>query len=428
MRQNFSASFIVFLVALPLCLGIALASGVSPEKGVISGVIGGIVVGALGGAPLQVSGPANSLIVIVAEAVKDIGLEGLGLAVCLAGALQIFAGGVGAGRLAKLFPPIVTKGLMTGFAILIFASQAHVMLDARPHASFMENIRTIPEVFVDKMGFSGSSTIPWGPLIGIGSFVFLLGMQGFQSRISGVLKKIPPALIVVAVATLIATVWNLPLKRVHVPDQLMDDFSFPSLSQWMGSINFLILEVALTIFFLASTESLLSASAIDQMKEGHTTNYSRELMAQGIGNILCGLVGAVPIAGVVIRSTANIASGATTRASSIFHGVWLLAMVGIFPFILDDVPMSILGAILVFSVLKLINLGQINEMAKSDRWAWPMYLGTAVAVLTFNPMVGVGIGIGLQCAKSVYTSLNLGKVIASHEEINIPARVDQSGD
>ena len=196
----------------------------------------------------------------------------------------------------------------------------------------------------------------------------------------------------------------------------------------MGSINFLILEVALTIFFLASTESLLSASAIDQMKEGHTTNYSRELMAQGIGNILCGLVGAVPIAGVVIRSTANIASGATTRASSIFHGVWLLAMVGIFPFILDDVPMSILGAILVFSVLKLINLGQINEMAKSDRWAWPMYLGTAVAVLTVNPMVGVGIGIGLQCAKSVYTSLNLGKVIASHEEINIPARVDQSGD
>jgi MFS superfamily sulfate permease-like transporter len=278
------------------------------------------------------------------------------------------------------------------------------------------------------MGFLGSSTIPWGPLIGIGSFVFLLGMQGFQSRIGGVLKKIPPALIVVAVATLIATVWNLPLKRVHVPDQLMDDFSFPSLSQWMGSINFLILEVALTIFFLASTESLLSASAIDQMKEGHTTNYSRELMAQGIGNILCGLVGAVPIAGVVIRSTANIASGATTRASSIFHGVWLLAMVGIFPFILDDVPMSILGAILVFSVLKLINLGQINEMAKSDRWAWPMYLGTAVAVLTVNPMVGVGIGIGLQCAKSVYTSLNLGKVIPSHEEINIPARVDQAGD
>lgn len=428
MRQNVISSFIVFLVALPLCLGIAVASGVSPEKGIISGVIGGIVVGLFGGAPLQVSGPANSLIVIVAEAVNDIGLTGLSFAVILAGIAQIVAGLVGAGRLAKLFPVAVTKGLMAGFAILIFASQAHVMLDGKPHAKFLENMSSLIPAIKEQFSLFSVGSVPWGAIFGVGAFFFLLAFQEFQSKTNSFIKKIPPALLVVLIATLFATIYGLPLKRVHVPDNLVDDFTFPQFSWGLVSFDAVILEIALTIFFLASTESLLSANAVDQMKEGHYTNYNKELVAQGAANFLCGLVGAIPIAGVVIRSTANIAAGATSRLSTVLHGVWLLAMVGLFPFILDDVPMSILGAILVFSVIRLINFGQINEMAKTDSWAWPMYGLTAIAVLVLNPMAGVGVGIGLQFVKSIVPVLGLGTSLGTKVESPMIVEAERSRD
>jgi len=180
-----------------------------------------------------------------------------------------------------------------------------------------------------------------------------------------------------------------------VPDSIIDDFVIPDFNLWLNSINLTVIEIALTIFVLASAESLLSAAGVDTLKPGHVTNYDRELMAQGFANLCCALLGALPVAGVIIRSTANVAAGATSRWSSILHGLWLLIMVGLFPFILDDVPLSILGAILVFSVIRLINPKSIALMAQSDKWAWPMYVIPLLTVLVVNPMAGVAVGVGL---------------------------------
>jgi MFS superfamily sulfate permease-like transporter len=403
-RQNLISSLIVFLVALPLCLGIAVASGVSPEKGIMSGFIGGVVVGALGGSPLQVSGPANSLIVIVADAVNDVGLGGLAVAVFLAGICQIIAGFVGGGRLVRFFPTAVTQGLMTGFAVLIFGSQLHVMFDGKPQASFLGNLSQAPLVFANFVQSIVSGSVNWGGVFGLLSIALLVALTVYQRHLPAYLRKLPAALIVVLCFTVLATLTQVDLKRVHVPDNLMDDFTLPSLSLWLSSINPLVLEIALTIFVLASSESLLSAAAVDNMKPGHVSNFDRELMAQGAGNIICALIGAIPIAGVIIRSTANIAAGATSRWSSILHGVWLLAMVGLFPFIIDKVPLSILGAILIFSVVRLINPKAISRLAETDRWAWPLYLASGITVLVVNPMAGVAVGLFLHFARTMLSS------------------------
>jgi MFS superfamily sulfate permease-like transporter len=395
MRKNLVASVLVFLVALPLCLGIAVASGVSPEKGIISGFIGGVVAGALSGAPLQVSGPANSLIVIVADAVAQIGLSGLGVAVFLAGVMQISAAAVGGGRLARLFPPAVTQGLMAAFAIMIFASQAHVLLDSKPSSGFLKNVAELPGSIFYAISTTLSGDIHWGAVFGITSLVSLFVMSKYQNKLPGFLKKLPPALFVVLVSTVISMITHVDMKRVHVPDSIIDDFVIPDFNLWLNSINLTVIEIALTIFVLASAESLLSAAGVDTLKPGHVTNYDRELMAQGFANLCCALLGALPVAGVIIRSTANVAAGATSRWSSILHGLWLLIMVGLFPFILDDVPLSILGAILVFSVIRLINPKSIALMAQSDKWAWPMYVIPLLTVLVVNPMAGVAVGVGL---------------------------------
>ena len=287
MRKNLIASILVFLVALPLCLGIAVASGVAPEKGIISGFIGGVVVGALGGAPLQVSGPANSLIVVVWDAVSDIGLNGLAVSIFLAGLLQILAGLSGGGRLARFFSPAVTQGLMTGFAAMIFASQAHVMIDAKPGSSFLTNIEKFPEELWNIVAAFLLGDLNWGAVFGISSLILMIGLGSYQSKLSGIWKKIPVALVVVILFTVISMLTHVDLKRVHVPDSIVDDFSFPNIELWLKSINITVIEVAVTIFILASSESFLSAAAIDSMKPGHSTKYDRELVAQGVANLLC---------------------------------------------------------------------------------------------------------------------------------------------
>ena len=400
MRKNIYSSLIVFLIALPLCLGIAIASGVSPEKGIISGAIGGIVVGALGGAALQVSGPANSLIVTVAESIPAVGLTGLALAVTLAGLTQIAAGTAGAGRVAKAIPPVVTKSLLTAFAILILASQSHVMLDSKSSAAFIDNVKTLPAA-LGNVFINSNETLPWGAIIGVFSLCGILAFPSILRYLPSATRRVPAALFFCAVATIIATVFSLPLHRVHVPDEILDSVTLPQMSLWLTSLNPMVFELAITIFMLASAESLLSARAIDEMSPGHKSNFNRELIAQGVGNTICGLLGALPVAGVIIRSTANVASGATGRLSSVLHGVWILAMASLLPFILDDIPTSVLAAILIAGSLRLINPSEIAGLAKSDRWALPIFFATLSSVLFIDAMTGVGVGLLLHVTRKL---------------------------
>jgi len=400
LRKNLISSLIVFLVALPLCLGIAIASGVTPEKGIISGAIGGIVVGLLSGSPLQVSGPANSLIVVVADAVNAVGLNALAMAVMMAGIAQIAAGAAGLGRLAKIIPAPVTQAMLMGFALIIIASQAHIIMDHQPSASFVSNMSSIPIAWdqVDQILRAGN--VPWGLLVGLSSLLLLLFWQPITQYAPSWMRKMPPALIICSVATLLATLLTLTLKRVHVPDSLLQDFSLPDLSAFGFVSDFRTMEIAVTLFILGSAESMLSASAVDQMSKGHQTNFNRELMAQGAGNLLCGLLGALPVAGVIIRSTANVAAGATSRLSTILHGVWLLAMAALLPFILDDIPMAVFGAILMAGSLRLLNIKPLIATAKHQPTQWLVFAVTIVGVLFIDALSGVGLGIATHLATS----------------------------
>ena len=391
--KNLSSSLIVFLVALPLCLGIAIASGVSPEKGIISGAIGGVVVGALSGSPLQVSGPANSLIVVVAEAVNTIGLAGLAMAVVMAGMAQIAAGATGLGRLGNIIPVPVTQAMLAGFALIIIASQAHILMDHKPTSAFTQNIKSLPDAWTEVSSAISAGRMHWGFLIGIASTAVLLHWPRFAANAPMWLRKTPPALIVCVVATIAATAFGLELRRVHVPDTLLEDFTLPDLTALSQFTDLRVLEIAITLFILASAESLISASAVDQMAKNHETLFNKELIAQGIGNVICGILGALPVAGVIIRSTANVSSGATNRSSTILHGLWLLTMAALLPFILDDIPMAVLGAILVVGALRLLDLRSFIRRANAAPQQWAVFLITLIGVLFIDVLTGVGVGI-----------------------------------
>lgn len=403
LKTDVLASIVVFLVALPLCMGIAMASGASPAAGILSGAIGGLVVGLLGGCPMQVSGPANSLIVIVYMVNQEHGAGVLAVAVVAAGALQLLAGLLRLGQWFRAVSPAVIHGLMTGFAIIIFASQFHVMLDDKPRGEAIENLAAIPAALYDGFFPLDGSPHHWAAAIGMLTVIVLLLHPFAPVRF----KSIPASLVAVATATLAAALFDLPVARVQLPEQFSDMVRLAPLALFPRLLEWPILEIALTIAFLASTETLLSASAVDQLSQGQRTRYDRELAAQGVGNVLCGLLGALPLTGVIIRSAANVAAGARTRAASVLHGVWLLVFVLLLPGVLALVPTASLAAVLMVAVFKLINRAVLWHWWHVDRIDLLIYAVTATTIVFANVLTGVAVGIGLSLAKLLYVFSHL---------------------
>lgn len=390
LKADVLASLVVFLVALPLCMGIAMASGAPPVAGIVSGVIGGIVVAALGGSSMQVSGPANGLIVVVALILQQWGADMLGVVVLGAGAIQLAAGCLRLGQVFRMIPPATIHGLMTGFAVIIFASQFHVMLDDPVRGSTLENLVQIPQAIVDAaIQPDGSHR---AAILGVVTIVVLLA---WKRVVRGRLALLPPSLVAVTAATAIATIGSLPVARVDLPETLdgairwLDLQTLPRLLEWP------ILQLVLMIAFLASTETLLSATAVDRLHQGPRTNYNRELAAQGIGNMLCGIVGAIPLTGVIIRSAANVAAGARTRLSSVLHGVWLLVLVVLAPGLLQMIPTASLAAVLVVAVTKLVDVRQLRQMWQHDPREVAIYGATAAGVIFWGVLPGVCVGVVL---------------------------------
>jgi len=395
------ASVVVFLVALPLCMGVAIASGVSPMAGLITGIVGGLVVGFIAGSPLQVSGPAAGLTVLVWQLVEHHGLAMLGIIVLLAGLMQLLAGVLKLGQWFRAVSPAVIHGMLAGIGVLIFASQFHVMLDKKPIGSGIQNFAGIPSSLMET--FSANSTSLQAFYIGLLTIAIIVLWNMFAPK---KLKVLPAPLVAVVVAVIVSAAMQLKIK--FIPDLLAnpDDINniwsaiqYPTLDNLKHAFDPAILIAAVSVAFIASAETLLSASAVDQLHQGLRTKYDKELAAQGIGNTICGIFGVLPMTGVIVRSTANVEAGGKTRASAILHGVWLLLFAAVLPFTLSYIPVASLAAVLVFTGYKLAYPKAVPGLLKFGKSEVAIYLITIIMIVASNLLEGVLIGLGLSILK-----------------------------
>lgn len=404
--RDLLASVVVFLVALPLCMGIAIASGVPPALGLITGIVGGLVVGFIAGCPLQVSGPAAGLAVIVWEIVREHGIEALGVIVLVGGLIQLAAGLLRLGQWFRAVSPAVIQGMLSGIGVLIFASQFHVMLDDAPKGSGLQNLATIPIAIRDGVLPLDGSIHQQAALIGALTICAVLAWTSLTPRR---LSVVPGPLVAVVVATVAASIAGLAISRVEVPANLLGSIEIGGTIGNLGRLaDPSIIGAAIALALIASAETLLCATATDRLHDGPRTDYDRELAAQGVGNAVCGLLGALPMTGVIVRSTANIGAGATTRRSAILHGVWLLAFVAALPFVLAMIPTAALAAILVHIGYKLVNPGAIRDLKKRGGWGEVVIcVATIGTIVATDLLTGVVVGFGLAAARLLWSATRL---------------------
>ncbi len=408
-RSNFGkdalASVVVFLVALPLCMGVSIASGLPPTAGLVTGIVGGLVVGLLAGSPLQVSGPAAGLTVLIWQLVQQYGVAMLGVIVLLAGLMQLLAGLLKLGQWFRAVSPAVIHGMLAGIGVLILASQFHVMLDSKPIGKGIDNLLAIPGAVMHALQTGGQ------PLQALGIGLLTIAVIALWAKFSPKkLKALPGPLVAVVVSVVAAALFDLKIKYVSDLADLNNVWAviqYPTMENLKSVFDPAILIAAASVAFIASAETLLCASAVDQMHQGPRTKYDKELAAQGVGNTLCGLLGVLPMTGVIVRSSANVDAGAKTRTSAIIHGLWLLVFVSVLSFTLKYISVASLAAVLVFTGYKLAYpkiLPKLSEFGKSEV---AIYLVVILTIVSTDLLKGVVLGLLLSLLKLLYVFSHL---------------------
>tara|TARA_Y100000782_G_scaffold31337_1_gene34684 strand:+ start:18599 stop:20122 length:1524 start_codon:yes stop_codon:yes gene_type:complete len=406
LSKDIPASIVVFLVALPLCLGIALASGTSLFSGLISGIIGGIVVGALSGSSISVSGPAAGLTAIVLSAV-----EGLGdyriflLAVVLAGIIQLVLGILKAGVIGYYFPSSVIKGMLAAIGlILIFKQIPHAIGFDKDYEGDMSFFQLDHENTLSEIGKAIEAMTPGAIIISSISLLLLILMEVPKIKKFKLFQILPPALFVVLIGTLInvffqSSMASFALEQEHLVSipiagsihEFIGQFTTPDFTAFS---NPEIYTIAITIALVASLESLLCIEAADKLDpHKRITPASKELRAQGIGNIVSGLIGGIPITAVIVRSSANIEAGAQTKLSAILHGIFLLGTAALIPQVLNLIPLSCLAAILLMVGYKLVKPSIVVSMYRKGWSQFIPFVITVVAVFFTDLLIGIGVGL-----------------------------------
>jgi MFS superfamily sulfate permease-like transporter len=403
-KSDFASGLVVFLVALPLCLGIALASGAPLFSGIISGVIGGVVVGLISTSHLSVSGPAAGLTAIVLTAITNLGAFDIFLtAVFIAGILQLILGFIKAGSISNYFPTNVIEGMLAGIGVIIILKQI-------PHAFGYDPDFEGDEAFAQIDGQNSFSEL-WGVLhhIQLGSVVITLVSLTILLTLPKLdvfkkIKFIPPALIAVIASILlneffIATRNSLQILSSHlvtlpIPQSLQDFGNMIVTPNFSALSNSKVWMVGVTIAIVASIETLLCIEAADRMDvQRRYTDTNVELKAQGIGNIISSLLGGLPMTSVVVRTSANSAAGAKSKMSAILHGVLLLISVLTIPVILNKIPLATLAAVLLLVGYKLANPKIILHFWKKGKYQFVPFLATFFAVVFLDLLKGVALGM-----------------------------------
>ncbi|MEU7581765.1 SulP family inorganic anion transporter [Streptomyces sp. NPDC041068] len=407
-RRDFLASLVVFLVALPLCVGVAVASGVPAELGLITGIVGGIVVGCLPGSALQVSGPAAGLTVLVFEAVREFGLGMLGAIVLLTGALQIVLGLLRCGRWFRAISVSVVQGMLAGIGLVLILGQLYTMAGAKQPLSGVDKIAGLPGLLADTLQ---STTALTAAAIGFGT----IGVLVLWPKLPAAARVVPAPLAAVALATVVTAGLRLDVANVTVQG-LVDSIQPPGLGDLADLAGVAVLGTVLAFTLIASAESLFSAAAVDRMHDGPRTHYDKELVAQGVGNTVCGALGALPMTAVIVRSSANVQAGARTPLSRILHGVWLLLFAVLLPSALGVIPLAALAGVLVHAGCKLIPVKEIVPLARAHRGEAVILAVTAIAIVVANMFEGVVLGLILAVVKSAWET--------SHVQLDIAELTD----
>jgi len=394
LRQDFAASLVVFLVALPLCVGVAVASGVPAELGLVTGIVGGLVTGLMRGSSLQVSGPAAGLTVLVFEAVQEYGLPVLGVIVLATGALQLLMGALKLGRYFRAISVSVVEGMLAGIGLVLIAGQLYSVAGAEAPASGLGKIAGLPEALVD----AARSTEALASLaLGAGTIAVLVLWKHVPRQVG----TVPGPLAAVGLATLASVAFSLPVATVEVQG-LLGAVQPPSFDAFGELANVALLGTVVAFTLIASAESLFSAAAVDRLHDGPRTEYDKELMAQGAGNAVCGALGALPMTAVIVRSAANVQAGAKTKASRVLHGVWLLLFAALLPSVLAYIPIPALAGILVHAGAKLIPVREIVGLWREHRGEALILVVTAVSIVAVSMFEGVLIGLALAVAKTAW--------------------------
>lgn len=396
---------VVFLVALPLCLGIAVASGAPPFAGIITGIIGGIIVGALSGSNVSVTGPAAGLIAIVLIAITDLGYESFLLAVVIAGMIQLGLGLAKAGGISSYFPTGVIEGMLVAIGVIIIKKEIpHAIGYDLEHEGDFFSYQLLREdegfwgEIIHAFNFAHTGAI----IVTILSLLIIIMFNKVPALKK--LKAIPGALVAVIAGVLLNELFKISMPEWVIANEhlvvlptadsistFLGQFQTPS----FGSIsNPQVWVVGVTIAIVASIETLLCLEAGDKMDPlKRYSSANTELKAQGIGNILSGLIGGLPMTSVIVRTTANINAGAKTKWSAIFHGIFLLLSVVLIPGLLNKIPMASLAAILIMIGLKLASPRVFKHIWESGMQQFIPFIVTVVAVVFTDLLKGVGIGL-----------------------------------
>ncbi|MFJ1967549.1 SulP family inorganic anion transporter [Streptomyces sp. NPDC087903] len=411
-----TASLVVFLVALPLCIGVAVASGVPAELGIISGVIGGLVVGAARGSTLQVSGPAAGLAALVAETVTEHGVAMLGVIVLGSGILQIVLGLVKFGRFFQAISLAVVQGMLAGIGLPLMFSQIYPLSDAKAPGTPIENMAGVPGLVADTV--SDPQT-----LIAAGLGIVTVVLSFLWKKVPGPVKKVPAALVAVGIGIAVAALPGVDIRTLQVGN-LLASVSVPGAEQFAGLADAGIITAVLTFTVIASAESLFTAAAVDRMHSGPRTRYNPELIAQGAGNTVAGLLGALPVTAVVARSSANVQAGARTRLSRVLHGLWLLAFALLLPQVLALIPISVLAGVLVHSGWKLFGPEEFPKMWRQDRGEFAVMTLTTLVIVATALLEGVLIGLA---AGIVLAALRMSQTVIQQHVEEDTAKVVMAG-
>jgi MFS superfamily sulfate permease-like transporter len=410
-RSDLISGFLVFLIALPLCLGIAMASGFPPMAGIISAVIGGVVVSCLGGSHVTINGPAAGLIVVILSAVQSLG-QGDAMAgyrytlaaILIAGLLQILMGLFRAGKLNAYFPASVVHGMLAAIGIIIMAKQIHVMLGVKPESQeIIGTILEIPRSFAELN--------PEIAVIGFAGLAILAVWSLLRNRY---LKMLPAPLIVVAVGMALERYFDLDHEHVYmflpdspvlphheytvgpkflvsIPENVAAGFYFPDFGriaapEFWGAV--------ISICLVGSLESLLSAAAVDRLDPCRRhSDLNRDLAAVGVGNLLASAVGGLPMIAEIVRSSANVNNGARTGWANFFHGLFLGLFVMFFPKFIHEIPLASLASLLVYTGFRLASPREFAKTMDIGREQLALFVITIIGVLATDLLVGVFIGI-----------------------------------